>query len=102
MLNLTNTDTFLTKFSINLISRRNVQPNTLYTGIQVKIYVKYTTADKTAFLAGPFSVEIRHSGSIKIRIWENHPGFAALPKTLFFEEEKKTVSNDEPLTLANV
>jgi hypothetical protein len=84
MLKLTNTDSFLTKCSINLISRRNMQPNTLYTGIQVKIYVKYTEADKTAFLAGPINVEIRDSGSIKIRIWENLPGFATLPKTGFF------------------
>jgi hypothetical protein len=61
-----------------------MQPNTLYTGIQVKIYVKYTEADKTAFLAGPINVEIRDSGSIKIRIWENLPGFATLPKTGFF------------------
>jgi hypothetical protein len=38
MLNLTNTDTFLTKFSINLISRRNVQPNTLTKGYNGEIY----------------------------------------------------------------
>jgi hypothetical protein len=40
MLHLTNTDSFSTKF------RRNVQPNTFTQVYNVKIYVKYTTAEK--------------------------------------------------------
>jgi hypothetical protein len=59
MLNLTNIDSFFTKFSINLISRRSMQPNTLTQGYNGKIYIKFTTAEKNSFLAGPFSVEIR-------------------------------------------
>ncbi len=54
MLNLANTDSFLTKFSIKLISRRNMQPNTLTQGYQGKIYVKYTTPAKNSFFRRPF------------------------------------------------
>jgi hypothetical protein len=34
-------------------------------------------------------LEIRDSGLIKIRIWENLPGFATLPKTLFLRRKKR-------------
>jgi hypothetical protein len=41
MLNLTNTGSFLTKFSINPLFRRNMQPNTLTQG--------YNTSKKQLF-----------------------------------------------------
>ncbi len=80
-----------------------MQPNTLTQGYNGKIYVKYTTGEKNSFFSQPFQCWDPGFGIDKNQdLGEPYRIRNTAKKTLFFEEEKKNVSNDELLTLANV